>query len=74
VIARAFLNSCAGDAGPLGHNRRYAGPVRGGALWNALRSAAIFPASDRELLVDLQLPENASIYATRTPPPDWTSC
>jgi len=33
---------------------------------DALRSAAILPASDRpELLVDLQLPENASIYATK---------
>ena len=33
-----------------------------------------FPASDRpELLVDLELPENASIYATRTPRPNSTS-
>ena len=33
-----------------------------------------FPSSDRpELLVDLQLPENASIYATRMSRPGWTS-
>ena len=33
-----------------------------------------FPPSDRpELLVDLQLPENASIYATQDSRPRWTS-
>ncbi len=31
----------AGDAGALGDDRRHARPVRGGALWHALRSAAI---------------------------------
>ena len=34
----------AGDASPLGHDRRDARPVRRGAVWNALRSAAILSA------------------------------
>ena len=43
-IMRAFRSlPRAGDAGALGHDRRDARPVRGGALWNALRSAAILP-------------------------------
>ena len=33
----------AGDAGALGDGPRYARPVRGGALWHALRSAAVLP-------------------------------
>ena len=57
---------CAGDASPLGHNRATLA-LFGVALYGMrFVPQQFFPASDRpELLVDLQLPENASIYATK---------
>ena len=57
----------AGDAGALGDGHRYARPVRRSALYGMrFVPQQFFPSSDRpELLVDLQLPENASIYATQ---------
>ena len=39
--ARLPLLPRAGDAGPLDHDRRHPRPVRRGAPWDALRSAAI---------------------------------
>ena len=56
----------AGDAGTLDHASRHAGPVRAALYGMRFVPQQFFPSSDRpELLVDLQLPENASIYATR---------
>ena len=56
----------AGDAGTLGHAPRRHWPVRAALYGMRLVPQQFFPSSDRpELLVDLQLPQNASIYATR---------
>ena len=56
----------AGDAGALGHDPRHAGLFGASLYGMRFVPQQFFPSSDRpELLVDLQLPENASIYATR---------
>jgi multidrug efflux pump subunit AcrB len=50
----------------LGHDPRHAWSVRAALFGMRFVPQQFFPSSDRpELLVDLQLPENASIYATK---------
>ena len=63
-IFRAILRRR--DAGALAHHRRHARLFRRSRCWRCrFVPRQFFPPSDRpELLVDLRLPQNASIFAT----------